>query len=68
MIKCVLSPPQVLLLLFFLSLFICLEGENEQGMGSRRGGLCADSSEPDVGLELTKYKIMTRTEVSHLTD
>ena len=41
------------------------EGDTESGAGSR---LRADSTEPDVGLELTDRDIMTRAEVGHSTD
>ena len=41
------------------------EGDTESDAGSR---LQAVSTEPDVGLELTNYEIMTRAEVRRLTD
>ena len=48
------------------------EQESERGRGRERGGqkiwsgLCVDSREPDVGLELTNCEIMTWAEVSRL--
>ena len=50
------------------------ESESAHGEGEDRGGqsipsgLCTDSSEPDVGLELTSCEIMTWAEVGCLTD
>ena len=41
------------------------EGDTESEPGSR---LLADSTEPDVGLELTHREITTWVEVRHLTD
>ena len=46
--------------------------ESKRGRGGEgqrlRSRLCADSTEPDEGLELTNREIMTRAEVRHLTD
>ena len=62
----------------FLNFFKCFtdfwEREGEQGRGRERGGrkqriqsgLCADSREPDSGLELTNRETMTRAKT--LTD
>ena len=41
------------------------EGDKESKAGSR---LCAVSTEPNAGLELTNCEIMTRAEVERLTD
>ena len=59
-------------LFFFVSLFI-FERETA-GEGQRRraqriwSGLCADSREPDAGLELTNCEMVTWAEVGGLTD
>ena len=48
--------------------------EHKQGRGRDRGGQkirsrpCADSREPDAGLEPTTYKITTRAEVGRSTN
>ena len=48
---------------FFLSLFIYFERDRDSmsrgGAERERGRICAISSEPDVGLELTNQEIMT---------
>ena len=50
------------------------EREHGRGRGRERGrqkigsGLCADSREPNAGLKLMNYEIMTWAEVRHLTD
>ena len=52
---------------FFKEIFIYFEREREHelGMGRERGRqripsrLCADSKEPNTGLELTNHEIMT---------
>ena len=50
---------------FSVLLFYVSERERERGRGRERGGqricsrLCAESREPDVGLELTNREIMT---------
>ena len=41
------------------------EGDTESEAGSR---LCAVNTEPDAGLELTNFRIMTSAEVGCLTD
>ena len=44
---------------FFQYLFLG-ECKQERGGGQRiRGGVCADSSEPEVGLEITNREIVT---------
>ena len=43
------------------------EGQRERGTEDPKG-LCADSSEPDVGLELMNCETMTRAEVRHSTN
>ena len=40
----------------------------ERGRQRIRSRLCADSREPDVGLELTNCEFMTRAEVRCLND
>ena len=40
------------------------EGDTESQVGSK----CADSSEPDVGLEFMNHEIMTWAEVGRLND
>ena len=41
------------------------EGDTESEAGSR---LCIVNTEPDVGLNLMNFEIMTWAEVRHLTD
>ena len=41
------------------------EGDTESKAGSR---LCAVSTQPDAGLELTDHEIMTRAKVGQLTN
>ena len=54
--------------------FILFLRESDNREGAERGGqmiqsrLCADSSEPDVGLELTNCEMMTCGEVRCSTD
>ena len=44
-------------------------GGGQRGGGQRiRGRLCADSMEPDMGLELTNCVTMTQAEVGRLAD
>ena len=54
---------------FKIILFIFESGERGRERGGQRiwSGLCADSSEPDSGLELTNYEIMTWAEVGRST-
>ena len=57
----------------YFSVFI-FERESTSGTGAERegdrarSGLCADSSEPDEGLELVNREIMTGAEVGRSTD
>ena len=44
------------------------EGQKERGGQRIQGGLYIDSREPDVGLELTNYEIITWAEVRRSTD
>ena len=60
---------------FYKYIYLCL-GEREQGRGKDRGteelkqslSSQADSSEPDVGLELTNPEVMTQAKVRCSTD
>ena len=58
----------IVYLFFFLMFYIFLRehsrGEAERGGNRIRSGLCTDSSEPDVGLELMNWEIMTRAELT----
>ena len=56
---------------FFFLMFIFERVSREGAERGRQriwGGLCTDSKEPDVGLELTHREIVTWAEVVHLTD
>ena len=43
-----------------------VEGQRERGQRIQRG-LCDESSEPDVGLKLTNWEVMTRAKGGCLT-
>ena len=43
-------------------------GAEREGGGGFGSGLCADSREPDAGLELMNHKIMTWAKVGCLTN